>query len=84
MIEVHGQKFICLVVDKKFEPSKLKGKSNKKLASFSKALGFQELNISLGNIKINAERLTEFILTIRTAEKSNRETLIKEELPNVS
>lgn len=83
LAEMHGQKFICLVVDQQFEPSKSKGKLTRELAGFSKALGFQELNISLGNVKVNAERLTEFILAMRTADKPNRETIINEALPNI-
>jgi len=84
LAEVHGQKFICLVVDQHFEPSTSKGKLGKKVAGLSKALGFQELNISLGNVQVNAVRLTEFILAMRTAERPDRETLIKEALPNLA
>ena len=79
---LHGQEFICLVVDQQFEPSKSKGKLTRKVAGLSKALGFQELNISLGNVKVNAESLTEFVLAMRTADRPNRETIIKRALPN--
>jgi hypothetical protein len=81
--DIHGQKFICLVVDKKFESSKSKGKFYNNMKAFSKALGFQELNINLSQVKVNAERLTEFILAMRLAEKPKRETIIREALPNM-
>jgi hypothetical protein len=80
LANVHGQKFICLVLDEKFEPSKTKGRLFKKSAMLSKALGFQELNISLVNIKIDEHRFTNFILAMRSAEKSNRTNLIAEQL----
>jgi hypothetical protein len=37
----------------------------------------QELNISLGNVDVNAERLTEFILLMRTADKTSRFSLVE-------
>jgi hypothetical protein len=77
LANVHGQKFICLVLDEKFEPSKTKGRLFKKGAMLSKALGFQELNISLVNIKIDEHRFTNFILAMRTAEKNQRAEMIK-------
>jgi hypothetical protein len=78
LAEAQGQRFICLVVAQQFEPSSSKGKATKKLAEFSKALGFQELNISLGNVKVNAGRLKDFILAMRMAERPNREALVRE------
>lgn len=75
--EVHKQKFICLVVKEEFEPSKTKGKwVRKKAAAFSKALGFQELNIALGVISIDEVKLTQFILAMISAEKTQREEMI--------
>jgi len=84
LINIHGQKFICIVVDSQFEPSKTKGKSAQKLAGISKSLGFQELNMSLGNVNINAERLTDFILAMRKTERPSREKLIKEAFSNMA
>jgi hypothetical protein len=72
LAEVHNQKFICLVVDEKFNPSRMK--------FLSKAMGFQELNISLGNINVNAERLAEFILAMRFAERPERPEMIRKAL----
>ena len=78
LVEVHKQKFICLKVDEQFEPSKTKSKFYQRMKAISKAMGFQELNINLANVKIDAKRLTDFILAMRTAEKSGREMLMKE------
>jgi hypothetical protein len=83
LVDVHREKLICLVVDEQFEPSRKKGKFQRSVAGLSKAMGFQELNIFLGNVRVNPERLAEFILTVRTADKPQRETLIKERLPNM-
>lgn len=80
LVSVHKQKFICLVVDENFEPSKAKGKFGQKMASLSKAIGFQELNINVGNVQVDAERLMELILSMRAAEKPDRETLISKRL----
>lgn len=82
LVSVHRQKFICLVVDENFEPSKTKGKFGQKMASLSKAMGFQELNVNVGSVQVDAERLMAFILVMRTADKPNRETLIRQRLAN--
>ncbi len=71
LIDIHKQKFICLVVDEKYKPSQNKGKLYQQTAKFSEAIGAQELNISLGQVKIDPEKLTEFILLMRTATKQS-------------
>ena len=76
LVDVHGQKFICLVVDQLFEPSRSKGVLRKQVAGLSKVFGFQELNINLSNVNIDAQRLTEFILAMRTTEMSMRASVI--------
>lgn len=83
LVSVHKQKFICLVVDEQFEPSQGKGKLSQKMARLSKAMGFQELNINVGNVQVDAERLMDFILAMRTADKTNREALIRNRLSNL-
>lgn len=77
LMDVHGQKFICLIVDEKFEPSKRKGGAYKTGAVLNKALGFQELNISLGQLKIDEQRLGQFILAMSKADKSQREEMVR-------
>jgi hypothetical protein len=78
--KVQQETFICLVVPEAFEPSVNQSRFKKRMAGLSKAIGFQELNISLGNVNVDAERMTEFILAMRSAEKGNRQYLIKKRL----
>lgn len=78
--KVQQETFICLVVTEEFEPSSHKSGFKKRMAGLSKAIGFQELNISLGNVNVDAERMAEFILAMRSAEKGNRQSLIKKRL----
>ncbi len=80
-INIYGQKFICLMVDEKFKPSKKKGKVYKKVIirqQLNAAIGAQDLNLSLGQIKIDAEKLTEFILAMRAADMRAKNNLIKD------
>ena len=76
IVKVEQVAYICLVVPEEFEPSTNKSKLKKRIAGLSKAIGFQELNIFLGNVNVNAERMGEFILSMRSAEKGNRQNLI--------
>ena len=78
--KIQQETFICLVVPEEFEPSSHKSRFKKRMAGLSKAIGFQELNISLGNVNVDAERMAEFILAMRSAEKVNRQSLIKKRL----
>ncbi|MHA4808982.1 STM3941 family protein [Flavitalea flava] len=82
LAEIYRQKFICLVVDEQFEPSGSKGKFAKNMSKLSKSIGCQELNIPLGSVKVDAEKLTDLVLLLRTAERSNRESLIRKALPD--
>ena len=84
LVSMQRQKFICLVVDEQFEPSKTKGRFRQKMASLSKAIGFQELNLNLSNVDVQAERLMEFILAMRSADKPDRENLLKNALPGTA
>lgn len=75
LIDIHKQKFICLVVDEKFKPSKNKSKLYQRRTRFSEAIGAQELNISLGQVNIDPQKLTEFILHMRTATNTDKAQL---------
>ena len=79
-IDISGQKFVCLVVDEQYEPSTKRGKIYKSAANFSKQIGAQELNISLGQIIIDEIKLTEFILTMIHAKPENRKEKLKDRL----
>jgi hypothetical protein len=80
IVKVRQETFICLVIPEEFEPSAHKSGFKKRMASLSKAIGFQELNISLGNLDVNAERMAQFILTMRSADTVNRQSLIRKKL----
>lgn len=80
LIDIHKQKFICLIVDEKYKPSKTKSKLYQKVAEFNEAIGSQELSISLGQVKINPEKLTEFIKLMRSATKLDKSKLINTNL----
>ncbi|MDB5268385.1 MAG: hypothetical protein JWP58_1425 [Hymenobacter sp.] len=82
LVETNGQPFICLMVDKAFEPSRRKGKFQQNMASLSKEMGFQELNISLGFVRIDAMRFAEFILAMRGAEPAKREAMVQKAIAN--
>jgi hypothetical protein len=77
LVDVHGQKFICLIVDENFEPSRKKGRAHRTMAGLNKTLGFQELNISLGQLKIDEQKLGQFIMAMARADKPKREEIIK-------
>jgi len=80
LIDINSQNFICLIVDEKFKPSKKKTKLYQQAVRLNEAIGAQELNISLGQIKINPEKLTDFILQMLTASHQDREELINKTL----
>lgn len=72
LINISGQKFVCLLVDEEYEPSFRKGKFAKAMAKLNKEIGAQELNISLGQVAVNGKKLTEFILTMITLKPEDR------------
>ena len=81
-ININGQKFICLLIDEKFKPSKKKGVIYRSTVKLNEAIGAQELNIHLGQIeKIDEIKLTEFIFEMSKADKTTKAELIKT-LPN--
>ena len=83
LADIHRQTFICLVVAEGFEPSRSKGKFKRGLADLNKAMGFQELNISLGSVSIDARRLAGFILAMRDADKPERSFLVEKAIANL-
>jgi hypothetical protein len=83
LAKMHNQHFICLVVDEAFEPSRTKSAWKRGLAQLNKDMGFQELNINLAYIKVDAQRLAEFIALMRTAEKPERTFLVEKAIANL-
>ena len=82
LVELHRQRFICLVVDEAFEPSRRKGKFQQGMAKLGKEIGFQELNISLGSVDVDAMRFAEFLLAMRGAKPPEREVLVRKAIAN--
>ncbi|RAV99239.1 STM3941 family protein [Pseudochryseolinea flava] len=76
-INIHGQKFICLIVDPKFEP---KIKAKKFVKQLNKEIGAQELNISLGQIQIDEKRLIDFIMKMIALPQEARKSNLDEKL----
>jgi len=74
LIDIYNQKFISLAVDKTFE---FKKRSFSWVNKLNKYVGAQELNINLSQIKIDENKLTEFINKLRITEKSQRNNLIR-------
>jgi hypothetical protein len=83
LAQVHKQQIICLIVDEEFEPSRKKSKIKQGIASFGKQLGFQELNLTLTYLDVDAERLAEFVLAMRSAERPTREAMVKKAIANL-
>ncbi len=80
IIDIHRQIFICIIVGENFKPSQTKSKLYQQTAKLSEAIGAQELNISLGQININPDKLLQFILLMRTATKPDKSELINQTL----
>ncbi len=74
---VRGQKFICLKVDEAYEPSNKKGKWYKMYAKLNKTLGFQELMITLGQVKVDEQMLTDIINAMSESDKDIRNEKLK-------
>lgn len=77
LINISGQPFISIAVDEKYKPSKKKGKFYRKVAKLNESIGAQEINISLGQLKVDYQKLTDFILQMRTATKKESNTTQK-------
>ena len=75
-IKIYSQKFIALVLDENFETNV---HQYKWAARLSEGIGAQKVNLSLGQIKIDAEGLTSFIL-LMSREGTNKDELLKKAL----
>ena len=77
LTNVDGQKFVCLKVDEAYEPSNKKGKWYKMYAKLNKSLGFQELMITLGQVKVDEVKLTEIINAMTESDIETRNERLK-------
>lgn len=73
-LDIFSQKFISIVADKTFV---FKKKPNKWAAKINKKVGAQQLNLHLGQINIDVDKLTELINDLSKAKKEERKILIQ-------
>ncbi|MEO1437517.1 MAG: STM3941 family protein [Bacteroidota bacterium] len=60
---VNRQPFICLVLKDSFDAQNIFEKPiSRKMSQINKAMGFQELNLYLGPVKVDEEKLLNFIV----------------------
>jgi len=71
--DIYRQRFICLILNEKAIPLI---KVNKMAAQLSKAMGAQETNILLGQIKIDEKKFVEFIKAMSIADTSEKRNLL--------
>ena len=78
-IDLLGQKFVVLTVDKKYLPSI---KKEKVFRSISNLVDFgpQQINISLGQVAIDEIKLAEFILAMIKVPPEDRKEKLKNRL----
>jgi hypothetical protein len=81
LIEIYNQRYISIVADETFV---FKKNAFTWLNKLNKYVGAQELNINLSQIKIDENKLTEFINTLRISEKHQRNNLIKSLNSNIT
>lgn len=73
-LDIFGQKFISIVSDDTFI---FKKKPYKWAAKINKEIGAQNLNLHLGQINIDVNKLTELIHKLTNAEKKDRQQIIQ-------
>ena len=74
LLNINRQKFICLIVDQQYEPSRKKGRFGRAAASMNRSVGAQELNINLGAVSVDEVKLGQFILEMaRLAPEARKE-----------
>ena len=73
-ININGQKFVSLVLDQSFE---IKVKQYKWATWLSKVVGAQKVNLHLGQIKFDPNKMTDLIMKMIQSDKTDREKIIK-------
>jgi hypothetical protein len=72
-----GEKFVCLTVDERYEPSLKKGKFARTISRLGKQRRAQELNISLGQVSVDEQKLATFIKDMIKATPSTRQPILE-------
>lgn len=75
-ISINGQKFIALVIDEDFKPSRKKGFFYRKTARLNELIGAQELNLNLTMVNVDEVQLTLLIQSLIRADKRERKDMI--------
>lgn len=78
-LDIYGQKFISLVVDDTFV---FKQKQYKWAAKINEAIGAQKLNLHLGQLKMDENKMTAFIQEMTETAKQNRPLILKKYFVN--
>ena len=74
LIDIYSQKFISIVVDETYQFQTEQYKWAEKL---TEAIGAQKLNLNLGQLKVDENKLISLINKIKKAEKNDRNNLIE-------
>lgn len=78
-IDLLGQKFVVLTVDKNYLPSIKKEKFARSLSNLVD-FGPQQINISLGQVAVDEVKLAEFILAMTKVPPEDRKEKLKRRL----
>ncbi|MFC7772410.1 STM3941 family protein [Flavobacterium sp. GCM10027622] len=73
-LNIHQQKFVSLKLDKSFV---MKKKLYKWAAKLNNAVGAQNINLQISQLKIDENKMTDFITEMINAERENRAKIIK-------
>jgi hypothetical protein len=83
LINTSGQEFISLRLEENYNPLSTKSKTAKTIGKLNKMMGFEELNISLGPLKVNSIIMLGLVLEMPTLNTEEREALIQRTLENI-
>lgn len=73
-LNIHQQKFVSLKLDKSFV---IKKKLYKWAGKLNKAVGAQEINLHISQLKIDENKMADFINEMKKAKRENRDEIIK-------
>ena len=76
VMEINWNKFLCVIVDEQYEPSRKKKLFTRLAARRNKSVGAQELNINLVGVSVDAKKLGQFILEMaRLAPEARKQRI---------
>ena len=77
-----GVKFISITLKPGVDLAHAQSRFSRRVSSLNKSLGYGEVNINLGSIKIDEERLAQFIVEMSRANPEERTQLLRIGLHN--